>query len=44
MLGASVNGAELSVRVTGAELPAMSPSTFTLAQKLGARDADAETC
>ena len=37
-------GAELGARVTGAELPAMSPPRWLRAQELGARDAGAETC
>ena len=35
---------ELGARVTGAELPAMSPPRWLRAQELGARDAGAETC
>ena len=44
MIGASVNGVELSARVTGAELPAKSPSCLRRAQDLGASNDDAEQC
>ena len=43
-LDAKIYGAELGARVTGAELPTMSPPRWLRAQKLGARDAGAETC
>ena len=38
------NGAELGARVTGAELPAMSPPRWLRAQELSARDSGTEQC
>jgi len=37
-------GVELGARVTGVELPAMSPPRRSRAQELRARDAGVETC
>ena len=43
-LGTKIYGAKLGARVTGVELPAISPPRWLRAQELGARDAGAETC
>ena len=41
-VGPRLNDRELGARVTGAELPAMSPPRGSQAQELGTRDAGAE--
>ena len=43
-LGASINSAELGVRMYGAELPAKSVPRLRRAQDLGASNDGAETC
>ena len=43
-LGTKIYGAELGAKVTGVELSAMSPSRWSRAEELGARDVGTKTC